>query len=233
MSDELKIVSVDDLEFNDAARVEWVRVQDAAGLLWKDNPKRHDLGAIIESIKRYGFQERPKFDVNLPNVTGGTGAIVAGNGRVEALAAMERDKRYELPRGLAAGTEGAWCMPLLVGTDATSEEMAAAYGLDANNLTLAGGDAESSDYFKMYSPGYTTLLRTLSEHSMLPITVEEGTIGPMERGMVNAEPLSIICLSVLRETRDRFFDVLGKMFGETENERLDSLIDVVYVSVNT
>jgi len=172
MSDDtLKVVSVDDLEFNDAARVEWVRVQDAAGLLWKDNPKRHDLGAIIESIERYGFQERPKFDVNLPNVSGGTGAIVAGNGRVEALAAMERDKRYELPRGLATDAQGAWCMPLLVGTDARSEEMAAAYGLDANNLTLAGGDFTAFESLRLWDADYVGVLQKLAMADELPISV--------------------------------------------------------------
>ena len=173
MSDDtLKVVSVDDLEFNDAARVEWVRVQGAAGLLWKDNPKRHDLGAIIESIERYGFQERPKFDVNLPNVSGGTGAIVAGNGRVEALAAMERDKRYELPRGLAADASGAWCMPLLVGTDARSEEMAAAYGLDANNLTLSGGNLELLDMLSIWDEDqYISMLTNLAARETLPVSV--------------------------------------------------------------
>jgi hypothetical protein len=172
LDDGLKTISVDDLEFNDAARVEWVRVRDAAKLLWKDNPKRHDLGSIIESIERYGFQERPKFDVNLPNVAGGSGAVVAGNGRVEALAAMERDKRYELPRGLAADSDGAWCMPLLVGTDAASEEMAAAYGLDANNLTLAGGDFTAFESLRLWEDDYVGLLARLAETEDLPVSVE-------------------------------------------------------------
>ena len=227
----LNLIDETELQFNDAASVVWVRVQDAAGLLWKDNPKRHDIGAIIESIKRYGFQERPKLDVNLPNVSDGKGAIVAGNGRIEALAGMERDDRYELPRGLAQDRDGAWCMPILVGTDASSPELASAYAIDDNNLVLAGGDMDSGDYIRMYSSGYVPLLRTLAEYDVLPVTVEsDALLGPLTGPAIDSQ-MSIICLSVARETRDRFFVVLGQMGGETESQRVDSMLDVA--SLNT
>lgn len=33
--------------------------------LWDENPKKHDLAALTDSIYRYGFQDPPKFDESL------------------------------------------------------------------------------------------------------------------------------------------------------------------------
>lgn len=103
---------------------------------WERNPKRHDFGALIQSIGRYGFKDPPKFE---PALNGGAGGIVEGNGRAEALAMM-RDDGQEAPRGVAVDGGGRWCVPVLFGVDARSRAEAEAYGIDHNNLTLMGGD---------------------------------------------------------------------------------------------
>ena len=58
-------VDEEGLELNDPPRLVWVRVQDAVGLIWRDNPKRHDMQSLTTSIERYGFQEPAKFDAKL------------------------------------------------------------------------------------------------------------------------------------------------------------------------
>ena len=34
-------------------RIEYVRIDQAA--LWDRNPKQHDIGALVQSIERYGW----------------------------------------------------------------------------------------------------------------------------------------------------------------------------------
>jgi hypothetical protein len=40
---------------------------------WDENPKRHDLDALVRSIELHGFGDPPKYDATL-------GALVYGNG---------------------------------------------------------------------------------------------------------------------------------------------------------
>lgn len=162
----MRVLEEKNLELNDAPGIVWVRVQDVLGLLWLENPKLHDIGSICESISRYGFQELPKFDKNLPNSSGGMGAIKSGNGRVEALVVMERSKDYSLPRGLAMVVDSKdWVMPLLVGTDGETMNAARAYAIDSNNLTMLGGDFTSWDVAGLWNKeGYEKLLRSLSDN---------------------------------------------------------------------
>ena len=54
---ELDIVKREGLEVSDEPRQVWVRVKDAVGLIFEGNPKLHNLGELMESIKKYGFQE--------------------------------------------------------------------------------------------------------------------------------------------------------------------------------
>jgi hypothetical protein len=161
------VINQSNLDFNDPPILVWVKVQDALGLLWSENPKLHDIGSVISSIQKHGLQELPKFDSQI--------GIKAGNGRVECLALMERDGSYELPRGLARNQEtGEWAMPLLMGTDAKSRELAESYAIDSNNLTMAGGNFTPFDVAKMwdnvkYSELLTRLANDADEH---PVTVD-------------------------------------------------------------
>jgi len=160
-----------EIEIKDGPKIVWIRVQDAAKLLWSENPKLHSIGDLVQSIEKHGFQELPRYDINLPNASGDAGAIKAGNGRIETLAAMERDG-MSLPRGLAQDKlTQAWVMPILVGTDADSLNAARAYAIDSNNLTMSGGDFTLGDILKLWSKDtYIALLKDLTPNDM-PISV--------------------------------------------------------------
>ena len=171
-------VDEEGLELNDPPRLAWVRVQDAVGLIWRDNPKRHDMQSLTTSIERYGFQEPAKFDAKLHRVgqqvdDDPLGAIKSGNGRIEAVAWLESQGK-ELPRGLALNASGEWMLPMLVGTDARSGAVAQAYAVDANNLTLAGGDFDGFDMARLWGPEYVDLLSGLDE---LPVSVDAEMLG--------------------------------------------------------
>lgn len=178
MSDEkLPQVAQENLEFRDPPQILWIPVQKAAQLLWSENPKLHDIGALVQSIEKYGFQELPRFDIHLPNVSGGEGAIKAGNGRIETLAAMERDS-YQLPRGLAQDkNSAAWVMPILAGTDADSLNSARAYAIDSNNLTLSGGDFTAFDISRLWNTdAYVKMLKALGDENEFTISVDAETL---------------------------------------------------------
>jgi len=170
----LKEIGIDELDFaGDPPRLIWIRVKDAIGLLWIENPKLHDVGGVIVSLQKHGYQEFPKFDKTLTNVNGGKGAIKAGNGRIESLYRMEADE-MEMPRGLAKlKGSGDWAVAIGVGVDAESEALAKSYAVDSNNLTMAGGDFTALDMARMWSPDkYMNVLNQLGEHPAdLPVSV--------------------------------------------------------------
>lgn len=186
------ILDEKDLELNDPQGRVWVRVRDAAGLLWVENPKLHNLGSISESLIRNGLRIIPNFDARLPNVSQEAGsepegAVVDGNGRVEALAMMER-QGAELPRGMALDADGAWCMPLGVGVDAATREQAEAFALDANNLVLAG-DSTPFDAAKLWDEGrYLALLRRLGASGDLPASVDGDALDALVRAAADEPP---------------------------------------------
>jgi len=178
----------EELEMNDPPRLSWVRARDAANLLWRENPKLHDLQQIVESVRRYGFQEPGKFDAMLfrvgqpPDDENPLGAVKAGNGRYEAVAWLEahwdevKNDEEGLPRGLALDGGGAWCVPVVVGTDAKSTSAAMEYAVDANNVVLSGGDLDGFDASRLWGAGYADLLGGLDE---LPVSVDAETLAAL------------------------------------------------------
>jgi hypothetical protein len=153
------------LKVKNPQRLIWMLVRDAFDLLWVDNPKLHDIGELVSSIKKYGFKPPPQYDGTLE-------AIVDGNGRTEALAWMENQDE-ELPDGLAIHeATGVWAMPVLVGNDAKSVEFAKAYAVDANNLTLSGGDLTLWDKARLWDAEYSNVLLDLAQRDTLPLTVD-------------------------------------------------------------
>ena len=227
-------IKTDDLEMRDAPALIWVWVADAYKLLWKDNPKQHDIGAVITSIVKYGFQELPKYDSNL--------GIKAGNGRVEALALMEKDGDYELPRGLAKHKEsGQWAMPLIIGTDASSLALASAYAIDSNNLTMSGGDLTGVEQSFVWNENYIKVLNSIHKDGTLPVSVDEELLPILEKyyqhsltpegviediGELSDEDFwPIIRIQVPHQTHQMFIDLMKAQSGKTEADKFASLLD--------
>jgi len=152
---------------SDRLRLEYVPLDTA--LLWEKNPKLHDLDALIASIERYGFKDPPKFE---PELNGGKGGIVEGNGRFEALAAM-RDEGKPAPRGVEQLEGGRWVVPVLFGVDAGSEAAAQAYGIDHNNLTLGGSPLGMTEMMSLWSEGLDAVLQGLSDTGEMPVSFDE------------------------------------------------------------
>ena len=147
-------------------RLEYVPLDQVA--LWDSNPKKHDIGSIAESIKRHGFKDPPKFE---PELNGGKGGIVEGNGRLKTLQTMKR-QGADLPRGLRE-VDDEWAVPVLFGVDATSEKAAEAYAVDHNNLTMAGGDFTAWDMSRMWDEdAYIAVLEGLAEVDELPVSLD-------------------------------------------------------------
>lgn len=130
-----------------------VRVDLIPTLLWKENPKLHDIGGIWEIIKRNKFVDVPKFDINLTNVSGDKGALVFGNGRSESIhfgwQEWSRNKKEPIPDGIFYDNEF-WYIPVNFGLDAESEAAAEAFGIEHNTSTMMGGNFVQTDYWGMY-----------------------------------------------------------------------------------
>lgn len=116
------------------------------------NPKEHDLGAIIESIKRHGYVAPL-----IANET--TGTLVAGHGRALALAAMRR-AGDAAPLGIVErGDE--WLVPVVRGVAFPSDDEARAYLVADNRTTSLGGWNEGA---------LADLLSTLSRQTAAGLT---------------------------------------------------------------
>jgi len=112
---------------------------------WDQNPKKHDLPALQESIKRYGFGDPPAFDSNLQ-------ALVYGNGRAEAVEKIQAAGEKP-PRGIAVdGRNGKWLLPVIFGADQESREAAERFAIDHNTLTLSGGGFTSEEIDRIFDP---------------------------------------------------------------------------------
>ena len=97
-------------------RVEYRRLAD---LVPADrNPKGHDEAMLDGSIDQYGY-------VELITEDGRTGKLIAGHGRLEALARREAARPDQPPEGVVRGDDGAWLVPILVGWSSRDDDEAA------------------------------------------------------------------------------------------------------------
>lgn len=163
-------------------RIEYIDLDQAA--FWDKNPKKHDLDLIIASIKKYGFKDPPKFE---PVLNNGDGGLVEGNGRLEALQQMHADNALEPPRGIdlvgAAGEKPTWVIPVIFGVDAKSEAMAEAYGIDHNQITIAGAGLSFDDYISMWDEvGVSQILDDLQIGGDLPVSIQEEDLSRLDTG---------------------------------------------------
>jgi hypothetical protein len=168
---------------SDLLRIEYIPLSRVRR--WYKNPKKHDLGAIAESIERYGFVDPPKFD---PAINDGAGGLVYGNGRDEALEWMRAQGR-KLPRGIAYDEQlDEWCMPVVFGVDAASQAAAESLAVAHNNLTMAGGDFGPEDQARMWDSTYTSLLQELHSQGELPAGMDADDLDSLIKAANEPEP---------------------------------------------
>lgn len=146
------VLDIADLETDEQIEFVWMRVQDAVALQCEGNPKLHDIQKLGLSFIEYGFQDPPKWDVNLND---GKGGIIYGNGRLEALAWLEQQHQknpelYPRPRGISVLREsGDWAVQVKIGVFSRSATQAKQFLLDHNSLTL-GGEFSAEEISRLY-----------------------------------------------------------------------------------
>lgn len=178
-------------------RIEYVPLQQAQ--LWDRNPKRHDLDALRASIKKHGFKDPPKYE---PVLNNGEGGLVEGNGRTTVLLLMQKEGE-KLPRGIAEDEGGDWAMPVIFGVDSASEKAAEAYGIDHNQLTVAGSALRFDDYISMWDDSISEMITDLSVDDQLPVSIPDedldrfSSIGEQQQGEVITTPRDSMPISAL------------------------------------
>lgn len=146
----------------------YVRLSDLA--FWSENPKKHDIEGLIQSMKTHGFRDAPIWDDNLNN---GKGGIAGGNGRLEALKTMMETEK-EPPRGILVHKEsGEWCIPIQFGINAENQDKAEAFAVDHNNLTLGGSELSAVDRALLWDDNYPYLLERLGSHDIVSVSEED------------------------------------------------------------
>jgi hypothetical protein len=146
---------------------------------WARNTKKHDIQKIILSFERHGFKDPLKFE---PALNNGDGGIVEGNGRDIALKTMFNQNPKKPPRGIIIQDKD-WMVPVLFGVDARSQAAAESYGIDHNNLTMAGSDFEFMDVMKMWGDSTAEMLRGLGKANEMPVSVSSEDLD----ALLNAE----------------------------------------------
>ena len=142
---------------------------------WDENPKRHDLDALVRSIETHGFGDPPKLDSTL-------GALVYGNGRTEALERM-RQSGKEPPRGIGVTEDGDWAVPVIFGVDAESRAAAVAFAIDHNNLTLLGGGLAVEDLLQIWNEeGLQQVLAGIPDAGSLLASLDQVDVDALLQG---------------------------------------------------
>lgn len=112
------------------ARLELMPLSELMKLEWERNPKEHDIVGLRGSMRRFGFTIPLVLDER-------TGRIVAGHGRLHALAAEHAEGNP--PPRLIVEAEGDWLVPVLRGIEFSSVAEAEAYLVADNRLSEIGG----------------------------------------------------------------------------------------------
>lgn len=99
------------------------------------NVKAHDIGAINQSMGRFGYVEAVQLDER-------TERLVAGHGRLDTLRAMRKDNQ-PAPPGVEV-RDGAWWVPVARGWASKDDAEAKAYLIASNRLVELGGWDEAA-----------------------------------------------------------------------------------------
>ena len=94
-------------------------------------PKDHDVGAIYQSMKRFGF-------VAFPLINSVTNKLLAGHGRLKTLHMIKSEGEF-VPANIELDDDGEWLVPCLFSATIEDEAEAQAYLLADNRLVEIGG----------------------------------------------------------------------------------------------
>lgn len=157
----------------DELTIQYVLLSELSDKFANTNPKLHDIPEIAASIKRHGFKDVIEYDAALNN---GSGGIVAGNGRLEALIHLHSTKS-DPPRGVKLTADGQWTIPVQFGVNSESNDESLAYLIANNNLGLSGSEFTAVDVAKLYdAEEYLALLQQLDEADALPVSVSDAEL---------------------------------------------------------
>ncbi len=114
-------------------REAWIEYRPMSEIQFADrNPRQHDLGAIHQSLTRFGF-------INPVVINEANEKLVAGHGRLIAL--KQKKDLGENPPARIKVIDGEWHVPVVRGADFENELEAEAYLVADNRLTeLSGWD---------------------------------------------------------------------------------------------
>jgi hypothetical protein len=180
----------------------WVRLEWLLGHMNPANPKDHDMGEIMESIRRHGFIGCVTIDTH-------SEMLVVGHGRCETLGAMF-DADEAMPERIYEDTDGMWLVPTHLKWFENAEERDA-YTVGDNQTTIAGGWRDG---------GLTVLLSRLA--------TAQGERGLRGTGF-DAQDLSAM-IAAQNYQKPILLDApkIGRAFGVTVNvESLDDEIRLV------
>lgn len=200
--------------------IRYVRLSDARR--WNRNPKKHDIGALVQSIRQHGFKNPPKYE---PTLNNGAGGLVIGNGRDEALEWMEKEDANNPPRGIAVDEDGRWTMPVIFGVDAASQAAAEAYGVDDNNLTMMGGDFSPYDIAKMWDVNaYNELLQSLAKQGEFSVSMDKNDVDMFD-AVLNGLMLNLP--EVEHEGGEARRTKITLVLDLSETDRLEEIVEAV------
>lgn len=94
------------------------------------NVKKHDIGVLVQSIQRFGFNDAAIIDER-------TSKLVSGHGRVAALRQM-RQAKAPAPAGVRANGDD-WWVPVQLGWSSKDDVEAEAFLVAANRIVELGG----------------------------------------------------------------------------------------------
>lgn len=97
---------------------------------WPRNPKLHDAKSLDDSIERFGYCDPITIDE-------GTGHLVEGHGRIEAL--QRRKEAGDPPPARIVEEGDEWLVPVVRGVSFRDELEAEAYVVAHNKISEAGG----------------------------------------------------------------------------------------------
>ena len=134
------------------------------------NPKAHDLGALHTSVNRFGYVTPVLIDER-------TGYLVAGHGRLDALAQLKAQGKQ--PPARIVARNGDWLVPVVRGVEFASDAAVEAYLVADNRLTELGGWDE---------PELAALLQSLADEDVKLLRATGYDEEDLQRLLFDLEP---------------------------------------------